>query len=91
MYKILEQQVNHKVLLVVKSCHYNENFQKIANIVYTQMPAHWELPNKSSSPRQQLGYKSPRGGTKVWCKFSGVRRGGGMVMDKIDNCIILTF
>ena len=71
MCKISEQQVNPKVLLVSKYCHNNENFLKMADIVYRQMPAPRELPNKSPPHGQQFGYKSPRVGTSFWCKSPG--------------------
>ena len=44
-------------------------------------------PNKSG---QNLECKSPRAGPNFWCKSSGVR-GGGMVMDEIDTCIISVY
>ena len=82
MYKLSEQQINPKVLLVANSCHQ----MKMAKIVYRQMPAAWELPQQIP-PRQKLGCRSPRVGANFWCKSSGVQ--GGMVMDEIDTFIIL--
>ena len=59
----------------------------MAKIVYRQVPLE-SYPNKSPPPGQKLGCKSPRVGANFWCKSPGVR-GGGMVMDEIDTCIII--
>ena len=58
---------------------------KMASIVYTQMPAPWELPQQIPATRAKAWMQKPQGGGKFLCKSTGVS--GGMVMDEIDTCI----
>ena len=60
----------------------------MAKIVYGQMPAPRELPQQiPAPPRAKAWMQKPQGGGKFLVQIPGVR-GGGMVMAKIDSCII---
>ena len=53
------------------------------------MPVPRELPQQIPPPPAKDWMQRPQGGANFWCKCTGVREGGGMVMDKTDTCIIL--
>ena len=79
------------MLSVDNSCHYNETPKNCKNRFWTKMSFPQELSHQIPARRakarmQKLGCKSPRVGENFWCKSPGVR--GGMVMTKIDSCII---
>ena len=60
---------------------------KMEKIVYGQMPTPQKLSQQIPAPRAKARMQKPRVGADFWCKSPGVR-GGGMVMDAIDTCIV---
>ena len=61
----------------------------MAEIVYRQMPAPRDIPQKMPAPRAKIRMQKPQSGGEFSVQIPGVAR-GGMVMAKIDNCIIIT-
>ena len=61
----------------------------MAEIVYRQMPAPRDIPQKIPAPGQKLGCKSPRVGESFQCKSPGVRGGGWswqkLITAKVEN------
>ena len=63
----------------------------MAEIVYRQMPAPRDIPQKIPAPRAKIRMQKPQSGGEFSVQIPVVARGGGgMVMAKIDNCITLT-
>ena len=62
----------------------------MAKIVYKQMPAPRELSQQIPAPGQMLGCKTPGWGQIFGANPRRCARGGGVVMDEIDTCIIPT-
>ena len=64
------------------ACHVNENL-KMANLIYRQMPAPWELPQQIFPPGKSLDAESwgevNANTLGAWYRF-------GMVMNAIDTC-----
>ena len=62
----------------------------MAKIVYRRMPAPWELLQQMPTPQGKARMHKPQGGGKFLVQIPGGVHvgGGGMVMDKIDTCII---
>ena len=60
----------------------------MAEIVYRQMPAPRDIPQKIPAPRAKIRMQKPQSGGEFSVQIPGGARGGGMVMAKIDNCII---
>ena len=61
----------------------------MAEIVYRQMPAPRDIPQKIPAPRAKIRMQKPQSGGEFSVQIPGGARGGGMVMAKIDNCIIV--
>ena len=62
----------------------------MAEIVYRQMPAPRDIPQKIPAPRAKIRMQKPQSGGEFSVQIpGGARGGGGMVMAKIDNCIRL--
>ena len=61
---------------------------KMAEIVYRQMPAPRDIPQKMPAPRAKIRMQKPQSGGEFSVQIPGGAR-GGMVMAKIDNCIIV--
>ena len=60
----------------------------MANIVYRQMSAVRELPQKIPAPQAKAWMQKPQSGGKVLVQVPwGAWEGGGVVMDEIDTCI----
>ena len=59
----------------------------MAEIVYRQMPAPRDIPQKIPAPRAKIRMQKPQSGGEFSVQIPGGAR-GGMVMAKIDNCII---
>ena len=59
----------------------------MAEIVYRQMPAPRDIPPKIPAPRAKIRMQKPQSGGEFSVQIPGGAR-GGMVMAKIDNCII---
>ena len=59
----------------------------MAEIVYRQMPAPRDIPQKIPAPRAKIRMQKPQSGGEFSVQIPGGARGGGMVMAKIDNCI----
>ena len=62
---------------------------KMAEIVKRQMPAPRDIPQKIPVPRAKIRMQKPQSGGEFSVQIPGGAR-GGMVMAKIDNCIIMT-
>ena len=62
---------------------------KIAKIVYRQMPAPRELSQQIPAPRAKARMQKSQSVGKFLVQIPGDARGGGMVMDEIDTCIII--
>ena len=60
----------------------------MAEIVYRQMPAPRDIPQKIPAPRAKIRMQKPQSGGEFSVQIPGGAR-GGMVMAKIDNCINL--
>ena len=60
---------------------------KMAEIVYRQMPAPRDIPQKMPTPQAKIRMQKPQSGGEFSVQIPGGAR-GGMVMAKIDNCII---
>ena len=58
----------------------------MAEIVYRQMPAPRDIPQKIPAPRAKIRMQKPQSGGEFSVQIPGGAR-GGMVMAKIDNCI----
>ena len=58
----------------------------MAEIVYRQMPAPRDIPQKMPAPRAKIRMQKPQSGGEFSVQIPGGAR-GGMVMAKIDNCI----
>ena len=58
----------------------------MAEIVYRQMPAPRDIPQKIPAPRAKIRMQKPQSGGEFSVQIHGGAR-GGMVMAKIDNCI----
>ena len=83
-----EQQINPKVLSVADFCHNDENSKNVKNsFVENAHPLGTTPTNSLPAPWQKIGCKSTRVGANFLCKSSGMR-GGGVVMEKTDGCII---
>ena len=59
----------------------------MAEIVYRQMPAPRDIPQKIPAPRAKIRMQKPQSGGEFSVQIPGGAR-GGMVMAKIDNCIM---
>ena len=53
------------------------------------MPASRELPQQMPVPRAKARMQKLQGGGKFLVQIPTGARGGGMVMDEIDSCIIV--
>ena len=62
----------------------------MAEIVYRQMPAPRDIPQKIPAPRAKIRMQKPQSGGEFSVQIPGGAR-GGMVMAKIDNCITFGF
>ena len=49
----------------------------MAEIVYRQMPAPRDIPQKMPAPRAKIRMQKPQSGGEFQCKSPGVRGGGG--------------
>ena len=66
MYKISEQQVNPKVLLVANSCLYNENFKNGQHRLYTNaLPSRATPINHRPPPPAKAWMQKPQGESKI--------------------------
>ena len=59
---------------------------KTVKIVYGQMPTSQDLSQQISASQTEARMQKPQGGADFWCKSLG----RGMVMAKIDSCIMKT-
>ena len=76
------------MLSVASSCDHNEIFKNGKNRLQTNARPSGAIPT-NPHPQAKARMQKPQG----WGKFlvqipGGARRGGGMVMDEIDTCII---